>query len=64
MKIFHFHLMSWPKLPIRVLPVDFARAYHEATPESKLQVMEKCGHVPPIECPERFVEAIAGFLKS
>jgi pimeloyl-ACP methyl ester carboxylesterase len=45
-----------------LLPLDFARAYHESIPGSKLNVMEKCGHLPQIECPERFVAEVAEFF--
>ena len=45
-----------------LLPLEFARAYHEAISGSKLQVLEKCGHAPPFEKPAEFVAAVRQFL--
>jgi len=46
----------------RLFPLDYARAYHEAIPGSKLVILEKCGHLPPIEKPEEFAATVREFL--
>lgn len=46
-----------------LLPLDFARAYHSLIPGSELKVMEKCGHLPPIERPAEFAAAVREFLE-
>lgn len=45
-----------------LLPLDFARAYHQAIPGSKLTVIPQCGHLPPLEKPEEFVATVKEFL--
>jgi len=45
-----------------LLPPDFARAYQALIPGSELRVMEKCGHLPPIERPEEFAKVVGEFL--
>ncbi len=48
----------------RLLPLDFARAYHEAIGGSQLKVIERCGHLPPLERPEEFTSAVKEFLQA
>lgn len=45
-----------------LLPLDFAHAYQALIPGSELKVMEQCGHLPPIERPEEFAQAVGEFL--
>src|SRR5205085_2670509 len=47
-----------------LVPLRFGHAFQEGIAGSKLLVMDKCGHVPPIEKPEEFVRAAAEFLHS
>ncbi len=47
-----------------LLPVEHAQAYHELIPGSTLQVLEKCGHLPPLERPEEFVASVVAFLNA
>lgn len=42
-------------------PVDNAFRLRDAIPNSKLIVFRNCGHLPPAEYPERFVEAVSEF---
>ncbi len=46
-----------------LLSLGFGRAYHEGIAGSKLKIIEKCGHLPPIERPEEFAEIVREFLK-
>jgi len=43
----------------RMVPPAVARLYHELIPESELVVLEKTGHVPQEERPERVVAEIS-----
>jgi pimeloyl-ACP methyl ester carboxylesterase len=47
----------------RVVPLEFARALAREHPNVGLALVEDCGHVPHLECPERFVEAVAPHLE-
>jgi pimeloyl-ACP methyl ester carboxylesterase len=43
------------------IPLDDAFRLRDAMPNAKLVVFPNCGHLPPAEQPEKFVEAIAEF---
>lgn len=45
-----------------LVPVVFAHAFHKAIPGSQLLVLDKCGHMMPVECPERVAAAVTEFL--
>jgi len=45
-----------------MVPLEVGRAYHAGIAGSRLLVMEKCGHVPPIERPAEFTAAVTAFL--
>jgi pimeloyl-ACP methyl ester carboxylesterase len=42
-------------------PIDNAFRLRDAIPNSKLIIFRSCGHLPPAEHPEKFVEAVAEF---
>ena len=44
------------------MPVDYAEGMREGLPAARLTTIEKCGHVPQSECPERFVESLRSVL--
>lgn len=46
-----------------LLPVEFGQAYHESIAGSRLQVLEKCGHLPPLEKPYEFAGLLEEFLR-
>jgi len=46
------------------IPVSDAFRLRDAIPNSRLIVFRRCGHLPPTESPEKFVEAVADFCKS
>ncbi len=46
----------------RVVSPDYGRAYHEAVPDSKFQLISQSGHYPHLEQPGGFVRAVAEFL--
>ena len=43
------------------IPIANAFKLRDALPKSKLIVFRNCGHLPPAEQPEKFVEAVADF---
>src|SRR6266404_3445954 len=44
--------------------VNDAFRLRNAMPNSRLIVFRRCGHLPPAEYPEKFVEAVAGFCNT
>ncbi|HWG90366.1 MAG TPA: alpha/beta fold hydrolase [Candidatus Thermoplasmatota archaeon] len=46
-----------------VFPLRHARRAARALPNAKLHVLPDCGHLPPLECPERFAEVLHRFLR-
>jgi len=41
-----------------LMPLSYARRMESQLPRVRLTVLERCGHIPPSECPERFLEAL------
>jgi pimeloyl-ACP methyl ester carboxylesterase len=33
----------------------------DAVPAATLELIERCGHCPQVECPERFADLLVGF---
>jgi pimeloyl-ACP methyl ester carboxylesterase len=46
-----------------IIPVAHANAAHAAMPGSRLEILPDTGHFPQAEHPERFVRAVAAFLR-
>ncbi len=46
----------------RVLPVSEAQMASERIPHAELMIFEECGHVPQIECADKFNAAVLEFL--
>ena len=46
------------------IPVRDAFRLRDAIPNSRLIVFRRCGHLPPTECPEKFVEVVADFARA
>ena len=47
----------------RLIPVKWAKKAHQLMPDSKLCILEQCGHWPQREKPGEFHEAVLEFLK-
>jgi len=47
----------------RVVPVECGEQYRRALPKSRLAVLEKCGHLPPVEQPDEFARLVLEFLE-
>ncbi len=45
------------------IPISEAFRLRDAIPNSRLIVFRRCGHLPPTEYPEKFVEVVADFCK-
>lgn len=46
----------------RLFPKEHALAYEKAIPGAKLVIIPQCGHVPQIEQPDAFVDALESFI--
>jgi len=46
------------------IPVSDAFRLRDAVPNSRLIVFRHCGHLPPTECPAKFVEVVADFCRT
>jgi pimeloyl-ACP methyl ester carboxylesterase len=46
----------------RLLPLALGEAYQRGIAGSRLVTLERCGHLPPLEQPERFAEIVLEFL--
>ncbi len=48
----------------KLLSVDYAKRLAAQLPAARLTTIERCGHVPQVECPDRFAEALLKILKN
>jgi pimeloyl-ACP methyl ester carboxylesterase len=60
-------LLEMPTLVVwgardRVFPESQARVAAARLPEGSLAIISECGHMPHVECPDRFLAALDGFL--
>ncbi len=46
------------------IPISSAYRLRDAIPNSRLVVFRRCGHLPPTEYPQKFVELVAEFCKT
>jgi len=46
----------------RIVPVECGEQYRRALPNATLTVLERCGHLPPIEQPQAFARLVLEFL--
>lgn len=46
----------------QITPPDLAHAMHAQIPNARLELIPAAGHLPPVEQPQRFLQAIGGFL--
>jgi pimeloyl-ACP methyl ester carboxylesterase len=64
------HRLSEVKVPTlivhgaqdRIVPVSWAQRAHNLIKNSRLEIIRRCGHMPPIEQPEVFNEIVRCFL--
>jgi pimeloyl-ACP methyl ester carboxylesterase len=46
----------------RIVPVECGEQYRRLLPNATLSVLERCGHLPPLEQPEAFARLVLDFL--
>jgi pimeloyl-ACP methyl ester carboxylesterase len=46
----------------RIVPVACAEQYRRLLPAAQVRILDGCGHVPPVEQPDRFAELVIDFL--
>ncbi|HJT44968.1 MAG TPA: alpha/beta hydrolase, partial [Chthoniobacterales bacterium] len=46
----------------KLIPVDYANRFHKEIVGSQLVLIDNCGHMPHVECPDKFNEAVLRFL--
>lgn len=46
----------------RVVPVECGEQYRRLLPNARLTVLDQCGHLPPLEQPDRFADLVTEFL--
>ena len=46
------------------IPISQAYRLRDAIPDARLIIFRNCGHLPPTEYPEKFVEVVADFCKA
>jgi pimeloyl-ACP methyl ester carboxylesterase len=54
-------LLVWG-LEDRIVPVECGEQYRRALPNATLAVLERCGHLPPLEHPDAFARLVLEFL--
>ncbi len=47
----------------KVVPAGYGPAWQELVPNSRLEIIEHCGHLPQIEKTDRFVQLVDGFIR-
>jgi pimeloyl-ACP methyl ester carboxylesterase len=48
----------------RLVPLAFGEEYHRLIPASRLEVLERCGHLPQVERSAEFVDRVAQFARA
>jgi pimeloyl-ACP methyl ester carboxylesterase len=46
----------------QIVPLECGELYRQAIPGSRLEVLNQCGHCPPLEKPGEFVQLVQNFL--
>lgn len=62
------HRITMPTLLLwgdsdRVAPPAYGTAFERLLPNATLQIIDRCGHLPQLERPEEFIDAVQRFLK-
>jgi pimeloyl-ACP methyl ester carboxylesterase len=47
----------------RVIPVDQVRVLRTLLPRAEVRIIDRCGHLPMIECPDEFLAAVVPFIE-
>ena len=46
----------------KVFPPAYGEAYRDLIPSARLEIFERCGHLPHVELAEKFVRTLTGFV--
>jgi pimeloyl-ACP methyl ester carboxylesterase len=46
----------------KIIPLNFAERLHKEIAGSRLEVIDNCGHMPHVECPDNFNHALLKFF--
>ena len=46
----------------KLIPLKFAERFHQEIANSRLQIIDNCGHMPHVECPSEFADTVLQFL--
>lgn len=46
----------------KLVPLSFGEQFHREIANSRLQIIDNCGHVPQVECPTQYAAAVLRFL--
>ena len=46
----------------KLIPLNFAERFHKEITGSRLEVIDNCGHMPQVECPDEFTRIVLEFL--
>ena len=61
------HRITMPALALwgdsdQVVPPEYAAAFRELLPNASVNIIPQCGHIPQLERPDAFHDAVTGFL--
>ena len=61
------HALTQPTLVVwgrddKLVPLRFGQRFHQEIANSQLRIIENCGHLPQLECPNEFATAVLQFL--
>ena len=45
-----------------IIPLNAGQRYQQAIPGARLQIIDRCGHLPEMEHPTAFVQVLRDFL--
>jgi pimeloyl-ACP methyl ester carboxylesterase len=48
----------------KLIPLSFGERFHQEIATSRLQIIDNCGHMPQVECPNEFAAAVLQFLNN
>src|SRR6266481_5812844 len=46
----------------KLIPLSFAERFHKEIANSQLRIIDNCGHMPHVECPDEFTRIVLEFL--
>ena len=61
------HALNRPTLVLwgrddKIIPLSFGEQFHREITNSRLRILDNCGHMPQVECPNEFANAVLRFF--